>query len=288
MRTKKNDHGAYVRKIQEGTTSFTQDLLGEIERLHLLVAALEAEREGLTERARDLQETVSANEALRALCASLEAEMNRLHEQAIALRTENERHQKESSRLKTQFEATRAESQRYSARYAEIEQQNSNLANLYVASYRLHGTLERREVIDALQEIIANLVGSEEAGLYEVNATTGDLDLLASFGLPTDWPRTIARGEGHIGRAVAAGEIYVADPAQAAERAPLERELTACVPLSLAGRVIGAIAVFRLLPQKPGIEDVDRELFELLATHAATALYCSGLHAKAQPAETVA
>jgi hypothetical protein len=50
--------------------------------------------------------------------------------------------------------------------------------------------------------------------------------------------------------------------------------------LSLDGRVTGAIAIFRLLPQKAGIEDVDRELFGLLATHAAVALYCSALHAK--------
>jgi hypothetical protein len=206
--------------------------------------------------------------------------MNRLHEQAIALRAENERHQKESARLKAQFEATRAESQRFSARYAEIEQQNSNLANLYVASYRLHGTLERREVIDALQEIIANLVGSEEAGLFEVDPESGRLDLVASFGLPPEWPRSIERGHGLIGRTAQSGEIYVADPANPQPGADADRNLTACVPLSLAGKVIGAIAVFRLLPQKSGIEDVDRELFDLLATHAATALYCSGLHAR--------
>jgi GAF domain-containing protein len=42
--------------------------------------------------------------------------------------------------------------------------------------------------------------------------------------------------------------------------------------------VTGAIAIFRLLPQKVGLEEVDRELFELLATHAATALYCTQLH----------
>jgi hypothetical protein len=44
--------------------------------------------------------------------------------------------------------------------------------------------------------------------------------------------------------------------------------------------VSGAIALFRLLPQKSGIEAVDRELFELLATHAATALHCARLHAR--------
>ena len=43
MKQNRNDHGAYVRKVQEGTQSFAQELLGELERLQVLVAALEAE-----------------------------------------------------------------------------------------------------------------------------------------------------------------------------------------------------------------------------------------------------
>ena len=44
MKPGRNDHGAYVRKVQEGTHSFAQDLLGEIDRLRVLVAALQAAR----------------------------------------------------------------------------------------------------------------------------------------------------------------------------------------------------------------------------------------------------
>jgi hypothetical protein len=33
--------------------------------------------------------------------------------------------------------------------------------------------------------------------------------------------------------------------------------------------------VFRLLGQKQGLEDIDLQLFDLLASHAATALYSS-------------
>jgi hypothetical protein len=274
---KQNDHGAYVRKVQEGTHTFAQDLLAEIERLHVLVAALEAEKEGLAERNQDIHEVLKANEALRALAATLEAEMNRLHEQAIALRQENERHQKEQGRLQTQLESSRAESQRYSSRYTEIEQQSSNLANLYVASYRLHGTVDRKEVVDTIQEIIANLVGSEEAGLFRKKGT---LELVASFGLPPESLRSVDLGKGLIGRAAQTGEIYVADPIRPTADTGLESRLTACIPLILDGQVTGAIAIFRLLPQKSGIEAVDRELFDLLATHAATALYCTSLHAR--------
>jgi hypothetical protein len=52
------------------------------------------------------------------------------------------------------------------------------------------------------------------------------------------------------------------------------------VPLRLGESTTGAIAIFRLLPQKPGLEPLDYELFDLLGTHAAAALYCTGLHAR--------
>src|SRR5258708_4161427 len=201
MKQNRNDHGAYVRKVQEGTQSFAQDVLGEIERLQLLVA-------------------------------TLEAEMNRLHEQAISLRAENERHQKEQARLQVQLDSTRAESQRYSTRYTEIEQQSSNLANLYVASYRLHGTLDRQEVIDTIKEIIANLVGSEEAGLFELDPPRQVLELVASFGIQPDACPPVPLGSGLIGPAAKTGEIYVADPARPPAGPGLERRLTACIPLT--------------------------------------------------------
>ena len=281
MKPSHNDHGAYVRKVQQGAQSFAHDLLGEIDRLQVLVAALEVEKESLSDRTREIQEMVKSNEALRALAASLEAEMNRLHEQAIALRAENERFEKEHARLQSLLDSTRAESQRYSDRYSEIELQNSNLANLYVASYRLHGTLDRKEVVDTLQEIVANLIGSEEACLFELDPATQTLQLSASFGLPADALRSVPLGSGRIGEAARTGEIFVADPAQPGTGP--EGGLTACIPLTLDGKVTGAIAIFRLLPQKAGFEDVDRELFELLGTHAATALYCTSLHARLAP-----
>jgi hypothetical protein len=281
MKPSRSDHGAYVRRVQEGNTSFAQDVLGELERLRAHAASLAAENERLAERNRDVQELLKANEALRALTASLEAEMNRLHEQAVTLRQDNDRHEREQARLHVQLETTRVESQRYSTRFAEIEQQNSNLANLYVASYRLHGTLDRQEVVDTIQEIIANLVGSEEAGLFELDPEARQLRLLASFGLPADECRSLPLGEGPIADAVRSGEVFVAEPQGASPaEGPLQDRLTAVVPLKLDGRVTGAIAIFRLLPQKAAVEDVDRELFDLLATHAATALYCSGLHAR--------
>jgi GAF domain-containing protein len=47
----------------------------------------------------------------------------------------------------------------------------------------------------------------------------------------------------------------------------------ACViPIAMAGRSMGAIAIFRTLPQKTAFSGVDHELFKLLAAQAAPAL----------------
>ena len=53
-------------------------------------------------------------------------------------------------------------SQELSSRYLDVEQSNSNLANLYVASYGIHGSLEREEVVRAIHEVLVNLVGTED------------------------------------------------------------------------------------------------------------------------------
>src|SRR5262249_1401031 len=71
---------------------------------------------------------------------------------------------------------------------------------------------------------------------------------------------------------LAAGETWIA-PNQDAE--PL-----VVVPLRANDKLVGAIVIHRLLAHKPALEAFDLELFDLLATHAATALHCSRLHAR--------
>jgi hypothetical protein len=274
------DRGAYVRKVQEGMHRYTQEIMTELEKHKRLVAGLEAEKRSLEDRAEAAADLGLANAALRALADSLQGDIRRLQEEVTSLRAVAELHQREHHQLESQLERVRKETERDSARYAEIEQQNSNLANLYVASYRLHGTLDRKEVLAAIQEIIANLIGSEDAAIFEVDRERKALGFVAGFGVAPERCPEVALGSGIIGRAAETGEIYVAGPGAAADAAAHESDLTACIPLCLDGTVTGAIAIFKLLPQKPGVEDIDRELFELLATHAATALYCSGLHAR--------
>jgi putative methionine-R-sulfoxide reductase with GAF domain len=162
------------------------------------------------------------------------------------------------------------EAKRYYDQYVHGEIHNANVANLFVASARINETLRRDEVHEAIKEIVINLIGSEELVIYE---RVGDvLRVAASFGMSGEQLAEVPIGRGLIGRAAASGTTWVVGNGDARGAVPGERHLTACIPLRVGGEVIGAIAIFRLLGHKRGLEDVDRELFALLGTQAAAAL----------------
>lgn len=249
MKKDREDRGAYVRKVRENTQRYVQELLGE-------------------------------NEKLRVLAGSLENQNLRLQEQILRIREELENHDREQVSLQRRLAEIGAENRRFSEQYIQVEQQNSNLANLYVASYSLHSTLNREQALATIQEIIINMIGSEEMAIFELNPDASELTLVASFGIERGSYVTVPVGSGIIGRVALTGERYLAEAKEGNGLQSVPDGLSACIPMELDGKVFGAIAVFRLLQQKAGFEALDTELFELLGTHAAMALYCTGLHAR--------
>jgi len=246
--------GNYVFRVREETRKYVQDLLNENEKLRRLVASLESEK------SRVLSEKLT------------------LQEKMLTLREELDRIYHEQSDLRRQLAEVEAANQQYSHQYFSVEQQNNNLANLYVASYQLHSTLDRAEVISAIKEIVINLIGSEELAIYEMDDDGTALRLVGSFGLDPVAYATVPLGSGIIGKTAISGDIYLPGKGMDLARTPRETNLTVCVPLKLDDRVFGSLAIFRLLPQKNGLEAIDYELFNLLSAHAATALYLSKLH----------
>ena len=176
----------------------------------------------------------------------------------------------ELERLRARFEEMTSENQRFAEQYQHIEEQSSNLANLYVASYQLHTSVDRAAVLQTIQEIVINLIGSEQIAIYQ-RGGDAEFCLAASFGLDEEKLASLVHGTDAVEK-LARADIF----RDAADWQPL----TACVPLKIGDQVIAAILVFRLLEHKLSLEVVDHELFDLLAVHAATALYCASLHAE--------
>ncbi|MCZ6695645.1 MAG: GAF domain-containing protein [Acidobacteria bacterium] len=164
----------------------------------------------------------------------------------------------------------------FSARCQEIERQHNQLANLYVASYQLHATLTFREVIDTLKEILINLVGAESFALFWVDERQGILKTEACEGVEDLVPSEVRYKGGVLAAAAQRGESYYADPLPPRAKPDPARPI-ACIPLRIGERVIGVIAIYRLLEQKDRFTPGDFELFTLLACHAATALFASKL-----------
>ena len=249
--------GNYVQKVREDTHRAMSELKGQNERLRVMAAALESDR------------------------ARLQAEKIRLQEQLMNVREDLARRIDEHSTLLRRLSDVQRENESVAGRFVEIETQNTNLANLYVAGYQLHGSLDRRQVLGAIKEIVINLIGSEDFAIFERDGEDR-LRMIDWFDEPPAAVRSVSFGDGIIGRVAATGQSFVANGDQGRSVG-----MAACVPLQVDGRVTGAIAIFRLLPQKQnGLEALDEELLGLLASQAGIALYCTALHAQvAQGAE---
>jgi transcriptional regulator with GAF, ATPase, and Fis domain len=227
-----------------------------------------------------IREILAQTQKLRTVAASLQAEKERLEGEVAGLRRELDRQRAEGDRLQNQLLDISRQNQQSLDRYQAVAAQNASLANLYVATYQLHSSADRDQVFAGIREVVANLIGCEEVAIYEMNDGDGALRLATWFGIPAG-RLTVTPADGIIGWVVSTGTTYVAgeqDDAPAAREG--EQDLSACVPLKVDDRVLGVVALFRLLPQKfEGFNELDRELLNLLATHGATALYLSRLRA---------
>lgn len=225
------------------------------------------------------EELMSENERLRYRVVQLEAErMNPsdlLLREVDRLRLENAQMAHKLEFLDSKFQEVEAENKDFAQRYVEVEEQNESLANLYVASHRLHSTLDSAEVIECIKEILLNMIGSEDFGLFVVDDETGELIRSGYEGETAagEEKARLALGEGLEGVVALGGE-------------PIFGELSgegpcACMPLKIKDRIVGVIAIYSLLSHKRGLSVLDHKLLELLAGHAASALISSKLYSMA-------
>jgi GAF domain-containing protein len=265
---------SYVRQILDQAQRYAHELLVENDRLRMRVAAQEGQRVRLEERLGNVDDLLSEMDLLREHVATLERDKRRLQDHLSTAQVELEAHRSARDEIDRLHGEARQESIRYSERYALVESGTAALANLYAACHRLHGTRDRRRALAIIHAIVAELIGSEELLVYERAPNGTVLRLVASFGIDPKGHEGVPLGVGRVGRAAATGAPDIGATASETERA-VERDLTACIPLKLDGQVTGLLAVFRLLPRKAALAPIDHALFELLATHAATALFCT-------------
>jgi len=260
----KMQRDTFVHTFFKKGAEFTEELLRENERLRKHAIELESDNARLRAQ-------LASDEAIREL-----------------LRTVDQL-EKEKQTLLSHVHEAEANSSRYSSRHQEMEEELSNLANLYIASYQLHSTLRLGTVVKHLRELLAQLVGARSHAYYVASPERTELVPIASDGVSlSQLSRVIVgaqsdpsgrRGAARIvERVFLTGVPHITEPgAHGAVDEPV-----ACVPMRMDDDVIGVIVVFSLLEQKQHFVQVDYEFFKMLGAHAATALMGALLFANAE------
>ncbi|MFQ5579502.1 MAG: GAF domain-containing protein [Nitrospiria bacterium] len=259
MEKRKNDFSKkaeeFLRVFKKGE-EFTQELLKENERLRLKLIKLEEEQNGMAASSEDQD-----IEKLRKRLAEVEGER---------------------TRLVNRFKEVEEENKKFALRYIEVEEENNSLANLYVASHQLHASLDFREVVHTINDILINLIGAERFAILLLEENAPVLSKISSEGLEEEEMRKVPLGEGIIGETVKSGECYFeADLSHLSQTDPTHP--VAAVPLQLKDRAIGVIVILSLLDQKKAkFSRMDEELLIMLAGHATTAIFSSKLYSASE------
>lgn len=162
----------------------------------------------------------------------------------------------------------------------QMERNHFLLMRLNAASARLIQSLEGGDIFDAIAEIIANLIGSEEIAVFDFSPAEQNFSLAWSWGVEASALQPFLCGAGMFGRAVEHGVSQFQERQPEALLLPFEKNLTACVILKSSREIVGVIALFGLLPQKNGLEWADYELLKFLETYAAVAIQFQRLQAR--------
>jgi hypothetical protein len=249
----KEKRDAFLHTFFQRGAELTDELVKENRRLHEQLSGLEEENASLKTQ-------LASDQAIRDLLKKID-ELER-----------------EKSRLLSTVHEQEEITSRVSHRFVEVESELESFANLYVASFQLHGSLRVRSVMRNVKELLGQLVGVRSLAVYFADEQARRLLAIGSEGVDLATLPTISLREGAatdpvdaaIERAYLTGVPHIAD----GEGAPAP---TACIPLQLEDRIVGVIVVYALLDHKRRFVTVDRELLKLLGAHAGTAIVAAYL-----------
>ncbi len=162
-----------------------------------------------------------------------------------------------------------------SNKLAEYEQQVGRLMNLYVATYQLHATLDPAEVQATIAEIAINLLGAERFALLFWKTDSTECEIALQQGMEADASglyanNTYAGGDAAVDATLSDGVLRMG---------PIDgSEVLAAVPLTVQGTTVGALVILKLFDHKSVLRPDDRDLLDLLAAHAASALFAARVY----------
>ncbi len=162
-----------------------------------------------------------------------------------------------------------------SARLVEAEHQLGRLMNLYVATFQLHATLDPSEVQATIAEIAVDLLGAERFALLLRLEQSEACEVALSKGLEQDGTglyreQRYRGGDPLIDGALEDGVLRLGPSA--------DSNVVAAVPLRVQEAIVGVLVVLKLFDHKAILRAEDRDLLDLLAAHAASALFAARVY----------
>jgi hypothetical protein len=148
------------------------------------------------------------------------------------------------------------------------------VARLYSAANTLHQAVREGIVENAIFEIGSNLIGCEQVALLVMFKKQDHVDFVGSADFNPKRLDTLRRNAKRIIEEAPPDSIFI-------ETADTDRSflsslgVSARIPFWLDSATKGAIVFFDLLPQRDGLDAVDRELLQLLCAYTGPCLAAS-------------
>jgi len=249
----KKERDAFIQSFFQKGAQLTQDLVSENARLRHRLANVERENAQLLAQ-------VKSDDAIRELLKKIDGL------------------EREKEQLLSHYRRAEAESTRWVGEYEQMEGELANFANLYVASHQLHSSLGLAATARRIKELLEQLMGASMFAVYLASSDGRKLVPIVSDGIDHPKAVPVKPDDGGIGEVftTAVSRIEKGDLTRGSLDHPL-----ALVPMKTEDKVIGVLAVFATLEQKPKFMPVDYELFKLLGAHAGGALIGARLFADA-------
>jgi GAF domain len=197
-------------------------------------------------------------------------------------------HQRED--LKRRLREAEDDREELIGQMVEAEHRAGKLMNLYVATYQLHSNLDPTEVQNTIAEIARDLLGAERFVLLLKEEESSRCEIALSFGLD-EVDGNLYRSGFYEGGDPLVDQTLEDGILRLAAKDDDSPTTLAAVPLRVEDSTVGALVILELVPQRLAPLSEDREILDLIAAHAASALFaariCSNADRKVRTLESL-
>lgn len=150
---------------------------------------------------------------------------------------------------------------------------------LEAAQGRLRESVGQADTLEAIREIVTNLLGCEEIGLFTVGRANSGL--LWSFGIDPRQHESLDAFDQTVLHRVLQGEFHVARVAHEGQSDQENPPLRVFVPIRRNGCTVAVLVMLKLLPQKISFDEADINLVKLLSDETGRTLFEESANASA-------